>query len=283
MKTILALAAFLALSAAPAFAKTLHFPSKGDLMFNITIPDDWEPKKDEDEILQAISPKEHVYMTVWEMESKEDVKSLGKDIKDMLKDHAKKIKMDGEPVAAHPGGMDGMLFKGTAQDKEDGHAIDFYALLIGTNTKTAVVFIEADADTPKSEADKLQAILASIEPPAGKADAKKVLRAAVAVDKDTKPTDSFSADVPKLYAFYIGEALKAGDKLRGAWIAEDVGAAAPKETKIDEATITAETPKDSGAFSLSKPTAGWPVGKYRVDIYVNEKLAESVKFTIAKV
>ena len=106
-------------------------------MFNITIPNDWEPEKDDDEVLEATSPKEHVYLAVWELESKEDVKSLGKDIVDMLKDHAKKIKMDGEPQEAHPGGMDGLLFKGHALDKEDDHAIDFFALLVGTKTKAA--------------------------------------------------------------------------------------------------------------------------------------------------
>ena len=37
---------------------------------------------------------------------------------------------------------------------------------------------------------------------------------------------------------------------------------------------------DGGVFSLSKPTKGWPVGKYRVEIYVNDKLADTVKFTV---
>ncbi|MEI6536982.1 MAG: hypothetical protein WCN98_16685 [Verrucomicrobiaceae bacterium] len=205
--------------------------------------------------------------------------SLGKDIVDMLKDHAKKIKPGGDPVEAHPGGMDRLLFKGHALDKKDGHAIDYFALLIGTKTKASVVFIEADADTPKKEADKLQNILASITTPKG----KQVLHGALALDKDTNPTTAFTADAPKIYAFYIGDALKTGDKINGVWIVEDAGAAAPKETKIDEAVvITAETPTDHGAFALSKPTAGWPVGKYRVEISVNDKLAETLKFTISK-
>jgi hypothetical protein len=109
---------------------------------------------------------------------------------------------------------------------------------------------------------------------------KKLLRAALAVDKDTKPTTTFSADVPQIYAFWIGDGLKSGDKVRGVWIAEDVGDAAPKDTKIDEAILTAETPTDHSAFSLSKPTKGWPVGQYRIEIYVGDKLAETLKFTI---
>jgi len=30
---------------------------------------------------------------------------------------------------------------------------------------------------------------------------------------------------------------------------------------------------DGGVFSLSKPTKGWPVGKYRLEIYVGDDLA----------
>ena len=62
-----------------------------------------------------------------------------------------------------------------------------------------------------------------------------------------------------------------------------MGSAAPKNTTIDEAvTLTAASPTEKGSFSLSKPTNGWPVGKYRGEIYVNDKLAETLKFTISK-
>lgn len=109
---------------------------------------------------------------------------------------------------------------------------------------------------------------------------KKVLHAALALDQNTKPTTKFAPDAPKIYAFYIGDAVKAGDKIRAVWIAEDVGDAAPKNTKIDEATLTAAKDNPSDAFSLSMPTKGWPLGKYRVELYDNDQLAETVRFTI---
>ncbi len=37
---------------------------------------------------------------------------------------------------------------------------------------------------------------------------------------------------------------------------------------------------DGGVFSLSKPTKGWPVGKYRLEIYVGADLTTTAKFTI---
>jgi hypothetical protein len=106
------------------------------------------------------------------------------------------------------------------------------------------------------------------------------VEAAIAVDKETRPTTTFAANVPKLYAFFRTNGSKPGDILRGVWIAEDVGAAAPKETKIDEATLTADENDFYGAFSLTKPTKGWPVGKYRVEIYAGDQLATTAKFAI---
>jgi hypothetical protein len=91
---------------------------------------------------------------------------------------------------------------------------------------------------------------------------------------------TFPADIPKLYAMFKTKGAKDGDKIRGVWIADDVGDAAPPNTKIDERILNAEGDTDDGVFSLGKPTNGWPVGKYRIEIYVNDKLATSVKFTI---
>jgi len=106
------------------------------------------------------------------------------------------------------------------------------------------------------------------------------VEAAIAVDQDTKPATTFGADVPKLYAFFKTKGTEKGEKLRGVWIAEDVGDAAPANTKIDEATLTADQDDFYGAFSLSKPNKGWPVGKYRVEIYDGDELATTVEFTI---
>src|SRR5437868_9134337 len=106
------------------------------------------------------------------------------------------------------------------------------------------------------------------------------VEAVIAVDKDTKPTTSFAADVPKLYAFFRTHGSEKGDKVRAVWIAEDVGDAAPANTKIDESTLTADEENFYGAFALSKPTKGWPVGKYRVDLYSGDEVATSVEFTI---
>ena len=106
------------------------------------------------------------------------------------------------------------------------------------------------------------------------------VEAVIAVDGDTKPATSFASDTPKLHAFFRSKGTVKGGMLRGVWIAEDVGDAAPANTKIDEATITGDGDDFQGAFSLSKPDKGWPVGKYKVEIYNGEELAVTVRFTI---
>ena len=106
------------------------------------------------------------------------------------------------------------------------------------------------------------------------------VEAAIAVDQDTKPATTFAADVPKHYAFFKTKGTEKGDKLRGVWIAENVGEAARENSKIDEATLSADQDDFFGALSLTKPAKGWPVGKYRVEIYSGDDLATTVKFTI---
>lgn len=109
---------------------------------------------------------------------------------------------------------------------------------------------------------------------------RKSLHVFLAKDRDSEPTTKFSTDAPKIEAFWKGTALKAGDKIRAVWMAEDVGYSALSESKITEASATAYKPDDDGAFALARPKEGWPAGKYRVDIYVGDKVAESLRFTI---
>ena len=54
---------------------------------------------------------------------------------------------------------------------------------------------------------------------------------------EDEPTTTFAADTPKIFALFKTKGVQDGDKLRGVWIAEDVGDVAPKETKIDEKSI----------------------------------------------
>jgi hypothetical protein len=100
------------------------------------------------------------------------------------------------------------------------------------------------------------------------------------------PTDHFDANVPIVYMTYKTTDLpKAGDNYVIQWIAEDVGKAAPANAVI----ATLEEPVSAvpaGAKSyvvnsrLSKPSKGWPLGKYRVEVKLDGKLVTTARFSI---
>lgn len=110
---------------------------------------------------------------------------------------------------------------------------------------------------------------------------RKSIHAFVAADEQRKPRTIFSADVPRIYAFWKGQSLAVGDSIRAVWIAEDVGAASPKDTKIRDAEVQVFKADENGVVSLSRPAGqNWPLGTYRVEFYLNGSISEVVKFTI---
>ena len=93
-------------------------------------------------------------------------------------------------------------------------------------------------------------------------------------------TTTFTPDTEKIYALFKTDGVKSGDKMRGVLIAEDVGDAAPPNTKVLETRIDMEGDTQDGDFNFTKPTNGWPLGKYRVDVYLNGDLVTTAKFTV---
>ena len=111
--------------------------------------------------------------------------------------------------------------------------------------------------------------------------ASKKLHVYLAVNKTDKPTTRFSADVPMICAFWKGEGLETGDKLKVVWIAEEIGGAPPKQDTIREGELKVYRPDEDGDFSLSRPPGKiWPVGKYAVHIYLNDRPIELIHFAI---
>lgn len=102
----------------------------------------------------------------------------------------------------------------------------------------------------------------------------------VSTGPEGEPSTTFSTDTAKIFALFDTEGIGAGDKVRGVLVAEDVGDAAPANTKVLEKTLTLDEDANNGQFNFSKPTKGWPAGKYRVEIYVNDELATKTRFSI---
>ena len=96
----------------------------------------------------------------------------------------------------------------------------------------------------------------------------------------TTPTTKFSTGASKINLHWKGKGLQAGDKVRALWIAEDVGIAAPKNSRVTSGTVTAYKPDDEGLVALARPKGGWPAGKYRLELYLNRQLTQIIRFTI---
>ena len=100
------------------------------------------------------------------------------------------------------------------------------------------------------------------------------------------PTDHFAATVPVVHMTYKTKDLpENGGTYVIKWIAENVGAAAPANSVI--ATLN-ESVTDAQAgiknyvvnSKLSKPSNGWPVGTYRVEVSYGDKLVTTARFSI---
>ncbi|OJT26694.1 hypothetical protein BO221_01280 [Archangium sp. Cb G35] len=85
--------------------------------------------------------------------------------------------------------------------------------------------------------------------------------------------------LPKVIFYFRAPA---GTTLTGSFIAEDVGSAAPKNFVIDSATVTAAD-KMAATFTLGKPTSGWPIGQYRLEVKRGKKLVHVERFMIMEV
>jgi hypothetical protein len=100
-------------------------------------------------------------------------------------------------------------------------------------------------------------------------------------------TDHFDANVPVVHVTYRTlDVPKSGDTYVVQWIATDVGQAAPANTVIGTAnnTVEGDVPATAKNYTVNsyvtKPTNGWPVGKYRVEIKLGDKLVTTAQFAI---
>lgn len=91
----------------------------------------------------------------------------------------------------------------------------------------------------------------------------------------------FKTETPTIYARWHGRGLGQHAGIRAVFIADNV-ADVPANSQIDEMETTAAATDSGGSFALSRPEEGWTPGEYRVDLYLEDALAESLKFKIVK-
>src|SRR5512139_4271591 len=94
------------------------------------------------------------------------------------------------------------------------------------------------------------------------------------------PTSTFPTDQSVINLVVTVANAPSETKVKTVWAAVDVGDAAPANTKIDEAEVTMDN-SGNAHFTLSLPNSGtWPAGKYKVEIYLNDKLDRTLEYTV---
>ena len=100
------------------------------------------------------------------------------------------------------------------------------------------------------------------------------------------PTNRFETTSPVVHmSFKTTEIPKPGDVYYIQWIAEDVGAAAPKNTVIGtlKKEVTEVVPGTQSYVvnsRMTKPANGWPAGSYRIEVKLGNKLMTTARFTV---
>lgn len=103
----------------------------------------------------------------------------------------------------------------------------------------------------------------------------------VASEPKGQPKTEFKQTTATVYARWHGRGLQEKAPIRAVFIAEKV-ADIPANSQIDEMETTAPAPNSGGSFDLERPEDGWTVGDYRVEFYLGDTLADTVKFKIVK-
>jgi hypothetical protein len=93
-----------------------------------------------------------------------------------------------------------------------------------------------------------------------------------------KATTPFPASATKLaFEWKLGPGTS-GEPIEIRWIAADTGGVAPMNHVISSSK--SESGKTEGAFTLSRPTRGFPPGKYRIELRQSDKLIYAEDFSI---
>ncbi|HXM96139.1 MAG TPA: RDD family protein [Candidatus Dormibacteraeota bacterium] len=91
------------------------------------------------------------------------------------------------------------------------------------------------------------------------------------------PSTEFYTDTLKIVCVWNIAGTDFTTPLKSVWIAEDVGDAAPPNYQLAAKSMSGV---NEGKFYLTSPANGWPIGKYRLEIYIGDTLAKQIPFSI---
>lgn len=93
-------------------------------------------------------------------------------------------------------------------------------------------------------------------------------------------TDTFAPVQQIFHAVVSVAALPDNTKVKAVWYVVNVGTASDVNSLIDQFELTASGTQNLDFTLTVGPTGKWPVGSYKVEIYVNGILARTVPFQV---
>ncbi len=104
---------------------------------------------------------------------------------------------------------------------------------------------------------------------------------AEADNSPVKATDRFTPESPKIHVVARVKNSKAGTRARAVWIAIDAIATPNYEINSTELVLDQEGTANLH-FQIKRPDQGWPPGKYKLDLFLDGRLAGSAPFIVGK-
>lgn len=159
------------------------------------------------------------------------------------------------------------------------------AVLIGGCSQSSDNGGAAATTAPSTTATPATTPDTSAAPAAAPAGGAEVTNVALTDAPETKQSkDTFAPDTAKLWVEAELNGVKDGDKVQATFVADSAKSASGKDVSGSKISTDEKVFKEGMhgfEASLTKPTAGWAVGDYHVDILVNGDVKKTIKFKVA--
>jgi hypothetical protein len=96
-------------------------------------------------------------------------------------------------------------------------------------------------------------------------------------EADSAQTTVYAPDAPAFYCFYDLNNAPDDTVVKGVWTLISAEGYDPNQ-EIDSAEVTGGD--ETYYFSLGGTEEPWPVGQYKVDLYLNDELVQTVNFDV---
>jgi hypothetical protein len=96
-------------------------------------------------------------------------------------------------------------------------------------------------------------------------------------ETDTQQVTSYSPDSPAFYCYFDLNNAPDDTVVKGVWALVSADGYDPNQ-EIDSAEITGSN--QTYYFSLGGSTDPWPIGQYKIDLYLNSELVQTITFEV---